>query len=165
MRPKSRMRNFVGWIRNLRAGNEAIPYRASLWAALCAGRFALRLVRRFDVIQQTRLPPSHSHHWLTDGLFPVIEGWLTGKGYAGCATLAELVAYLKMRFSRADNYKSKHIEINVLLVTFAYTKWYGGKLWYCILTNTPSHSYLCTGLGLRSCESIMGVNMSGVGLL
>ena len=85
-------------------------------------------VGRFDVVQQTRLPPSHSHHWLTDGLFSTIEGWMTGTGFPGCATLSELIAYLRKRFSRAANYKSKQVEINILLVNFAYKKWFEGHI-------------------------------------
>ena len=38
-------------------------------------------------IQQHRLPPDHSHHWLTDGTFSVIEGWCCHDGFAGCATV------------------------------------------------------------------------------
>lgn len=85
-------------------------------------------VRRFDVVQQIRLPPSHSHHWLTDGLFSTIEGWMTGQGFAGCATLPELVEYLTKRFSQASGYASKRVEINFLLVNFAYTKWFKGHV-------------------------------------
>ena len=85
-------------------------------------------VRRFDIVQQTRLPPSHSHHWLTDGLFSTIEGWMTGDGFAGCGTLPELVEYLRARFSRAKGYSSKRVEINFLLVNFAYTKWFTGHI-------------------------------------
>ena len=85
-------------------------------------------VRRFDIVQQTRLPPSHSHHWLTDGLFSTIEGWMTGKGFHGCATLQELVEYLQMRFSQAKSYSSKRVEINFLIVNFAFTKWFKGHI-------------------------------------
>ena len=53
---------------------------------------------------------------------------MTGKGFAGCATLAELVAYLQQRFSRADKYKSKRVEINILVMCFAYTKWFVGHV-------------------------------------
>ena len=38
-------------------------------------------------IQQHRLPPDHSHHWLTDGTFSVIEGWCCHDGFAGCPTV------------------------------------------------------------------------------
>ena len=84
--------------------------------------------RRFDVVQATRLPPSHSHHWLTDGLFSTIEGWMMGQGFAGCSTISELIAYLETRFSRADHYKAKRVEINILIVNFAYTKWFQGHI-------------------------------------
>ena len=85
-------------------------------------------VRRFDVVQQNRLPPSHSHHWLTDGTFSVIEGWMTGDGFAGCATLKELIEYLRMRFERAANYKTKRVEIGILVLNFAWVKWFSGHV-------------------------------------
>ena len=53
---------------------------------------------------------------------------MTGTGFPGCATLSELIAYLRKRFSRAANYKSKQVEINILLVNFAYKKWFEGHI-------------------------------------
>jgi hypothetical protein len=53
---------------------------------------------------------------------------MTGQGFAGCATLPELVEYLTKRFSQASGYASKRVEINFLLVNFAYTKWFKGHV-------------------------------------
>ena len=61
----------------------------------------------FDCIQQHRLPPDHSHRWTTDGLFSVIEGWLTKDGFKGCKTVWELIEYLRAQFAKADGYKDK----------------------------------------------------------
>jgi hypothetical protein len=85
-------------------------------------------VRRFDCVQQNRLPPGHSHHYLTDGTFSVIEGWMTGKGFAGCKTLAELIDYLLNKFKSADAYRDKIVDVTVLVVNFAFTKWFSGHL-------------------------------------
>ena len=85
-------------------------------------------VRRFDVVQQHRLPPDHSHHYLTDGTFSVIEEWLTGAGFAGCATLGDLLAYLLKKFERATNFKNKRVEIKILVANFAFKKWFEGHL-------------------------------------
>lgn len=84
--------------------------------------------RRFDVVQQHRLPPSHSHIHLTDGTFSVIEEWLTGNGFGGCNTLSELIEYLRRKFSKAKNYANKKVEINVLIANFAFNKWFNGHL-------------------------------------
>lgn len=84
--------------------------------------------RRFDIVQQSRLPPAHSHHYLTDGMFAVIEGWLSGDGFGGVATLPELVTYLKGRFSNAKSYGHKRVEINILLTNFAIVKWFSGHI-------------------------------------
>lgn len=84
--------------------------------------------RRFDVVQQHRLPPSHSHIYLTDGTFSVIEGWLTGPGFAGCSTLPELINYLHQKFSKAKQYSNKRVEFNILVANFAFTKWFNGHL-------------------------------------
>ena len=84
--------------------------------------------RRFDELQQTRLPPGHSHHYLTDGTFAIIEGWMTGAGFAGCDTLAELMAYLQKKFASASGYRDKRVEMSVLIVNFAFTKWFSGHL-------------------------------------
>lgn len=84
--------------------------------------------RRFDVVQQHRLPPSHSHIYLTDGTFSVIEQWLTGPGFAGCNTLPELILYLKDKFSKAKQYADKKVEINILIANFAFNKWFNGHL-------------------------------------
>lgn len=84
--------------------------------------------RRFDVVQQHRLPPSHSHIYLTDGTFSVIEQWLTGPGFAGCNTLPELIDYLQRKFANAKQYAEKRVEINVLIANFAFTKWFDGHL-------------------------------------
>ena len=83
-------------------------------------------------IQQSRLPPDHSHYWITDGTFSVIEGWLCQDGFPGCATVWDLIDYLRLQFSKADNFKDKRVEITCLLVTFAFTKWFDG----CIHTDT-----------------------------
>ena len=79
-------------------------------------------------IQQYRLPPDHSHYFLTDGTFSVIEGWLTADGFPGCATVWELIAYLREKFADATMYKDKRIEITCLLVTFAFTKFFDGHI-------------------------------------
>ena len=42
--------------------------------------------------------------------------------------MPELVEYLRSRFSQAKSYKSKRVEINFLLVNFAYTKWFQGHV-------------------------------------
>ena len=84
--------------------------------------------RRFDHVRQNRLPPGHSHHYLTDGLFAVIEGWMTGPGFAGCSTLAELMTYLIKRFAASSAYSDKAVEISVLVVNFSFTKWFQGHL-------------------------------------
>lgn len=83
---------------------------------------------RFDVVQQHRLPPSHSHIHLTDGTFSVIEQWLTGNGFAGCKSLAELITYLRLKFAKAKNYANKKVEINILIANFAFNKWFNGHL-------------------------------------
>lgn len=83
---------------------------------------------RFDVVQQHRLPPSHSHIYLTDGTFSVIEEWLTGKGAPGCRKLSELLSYLRSNFSTAKQYKDKVVKINILLANFAFDKWFDGHL-------------------------------------
>ena len=85
-------------------------------------------VRRFDNLVQNRLPPGHSHHWLTDGTFSVIEGWTTGPGFAGCSTLPELVTFLYKKFASAKSFKDKLVEIKVLLVNFAFVKWFSGHV-------------------------------------
>ena len=77
-------------------------------------------------IQQHRLPPDHSHYWITDGTFSVIEGWLCHDGFPGCATVWDLIEYLRSQFSKAANNKDKKVEISCLLVTFAFTKWFDG---------------------------------------
>lgn len=66
-------------------------------------------LRRFDVVQQHRLPLSHSHIHLTDGTFSVIEQWLTGPGFGGCNSLSELIQYLRHKFSKAKNYSNKKV--------------------------------------------------------
>lgn len=82
----------------------------------------------FDVIQQHRLPPSHSHIFLTDGTFSVIEKWLTGPGSPGCPTLPELLQYLRRKFCQSKKYQDKVVYIDILLVNFAFTKWLNGHL-------------------------------------
>lgn len=84
--------------------------------------------RRFDVVQQHRLPPSHSHIYLTDGLFSVLEEWLTGKGFAGCKTLPELLHFLHSKFEAAKQYKNKRLEMSILIANFAFSKWFDGHL-------------------------------------
>ena len=79
-----------------------------------------------NTVQQHRLVPDHSHHWLTDGTFSVIEGWLCHDGFPGCATIWDLIEYLRSKFATAANYKDKEVEITCLLVTFAFTKWFDG---------------------------------------
>ena len=74
----------------------------------------------------TRLPPDHSHHYLTDGAFSVIEGWLTGNGFAGCHTVWDLIKFLRGKFSTASNYSNKRVEISVLIANFAFVKWFDG---------------------------------------
>ena len=61
----------------------------------------------FKSIQQHRLPPDHSHRWTTDGLFSVLEGWLTKDGFKGCKSVWEIVEYLRSQFAKADGYKEK----------------------------------------------------------
>ena len=77
-------------------------------------------------VQQHRLPPDHSHYWLTDGTFSVIEGFLTHDGFPGCATVWDLIDHLRSKFSTAKNFKQQRVEITCLLVTFAFTKWLDG---------------------------------------
>jgi hypothetical protein len=105
-------------------------------------------------VQQHRLPPDHSHHWITDGTFSVMEGWLCHDGFPGCATIWDLIDYLRSQFAKANGYKDKEVcampacdtlsthslglttkacdshpfqvEVTVLLVTFAFTKWFDG---------------------------------------
>eukprot|EP00966_Prymnesium_polylepis_P249320 5764087-Prymnesium_polylepis.1 len=62
---------------------------------------------RINEVQQHRLPPDPSHYWLTDGTFSVMEGWLCHDGYPGCATVWDLIDYLRTKFSKADAYKEK----------------------------------------------------------
>lgn len=82
--------------------------------------------RVFDEVVMTRLPPDHSHHYLTDGAFSVIEGWLTGNGFAGCHTVWDLIKFLRGKFSTASNYSNKRVEISVLIANFAFVKWFDG---------------------------------------
>ena len=82
--------------------------------------------RVFDEVVMTRLPPDHSHHYLTDGAFSVIEGWLTGNGFAGCHTVWDLIKFLRGKFSTASNYRNKRVEISVLIANFAFVKWFDG---------------------------------------
>jgi len=111
------------YLRGMDGGSENVSL-----AGLGLNSTLVKVARRFKVVQQSRLPPSHSHHWLTDGLFSVLEGWLTGDGFAGCATLSELISYLKEKLSNAKAYKDKRIEIHVLLVNFALVKWFVGHI-------------------------------------
>lgn len=102
--------------------------------------------RRFDVVQQHRLPPSHSHIYLTDGTFSVIEEWLTGRGYAGCNTLSELIHYLHQKFSKAKQYANKRVEFNILIANFAFTKWFNGHL---NMNKVTAHPELISPVPLR----------------
>ena len=77
-------------------------------------------------MQQSRLEPDHSHHWLTDGTFSVMEGWLCHDGFPGCPTIWDLIDYLRSKFAAAERYKDKRVEVTCLLVTFAFTKWFDG---------------------------------------
>ena len=51
-------------------------------------------VNSINYVQQHRLPPDHSHHWITDGTFSVIKGWLCHDGFSGCATIWDLIDFL-----------------------------------------------------------------------
>ena len=82
--------------------------------------------RRANNMLQHRLPPDHSHTWHTDGLFSVIEGWLTHEGFAGCYTISQLIAFLRAKFAAADAYKDRTVEISILIANFAWTKWFEG---------------------------------------
>lgn len=110
------------FMRGVDGGSENINH-----ASLGMNAFLVHC-RRFDIVQQHRLPPSHSHIYLTDGLFSVLEGWLTGPGFGGCNTLPELIDYLKLKFSKAKEYCNKQVEINVLIANFAFSKWFNGHL-------------------------------------
>ena len=110
------------WLRGMDGGSENVSL------AGLALNSTLVKCRRFDVVQQSRLPPSHSHHWLTDGTFSVVEGWLTGDGFEGCPTLPELYQYLKAKFAKAKKYRDKRIEFNILIANFALTKWFTGHI-------------------------------------
>jgi hypothetical protein len=79
--------------------------------------------RRANVMQQHRLPPDHSHTWHTDGLFSVIEGWLTHEGFRGAYTISQLVSFLRTQFSQSPAYHDQTIEISILIANFAFTKW------------------------------------------
>ena len=79
-------------------------------------------------VQQHRLPPDHSHTFLTDGTFSVIEGFLTHDGFPGCATVWDMIAYLRRKFAGAEKYLDKRVEITCLLVTFAFTKLFDGHI-------------------------------------
>lgn len=72
------------------------------------------------------LPPDHSHVWHTDGLFSVIEGWLTHEGFAGCRTISELVTFLTTKFAAAEKYADQRVEIRVLIANFAFAHWFDG---------------------------------------
>ena len=74
-------------------------------------------------LQQHRLPPDHSHTWHTDGLFSVIEGWLQHEGFRGCASVSELVLFLRRKFAASPSYHDQRVEINVLIANFAWTAW------------------------------------------
>ena len=111
------------FFRGIDGGSENVAL-----ASLGLNSTLIKCARRFDLVQQSRLPPSHSHHYLTDGTFSVMEGWLTGKGFAGCSTLPSLVRYLKERFASASAYKNRRVEFNILLVNFALVKWFGGHI-------------------------------------
>lgn len=115
--PKTRF-----FMRGVDGGSENVNY-----ASLGMNATLVHL-RRFDVVQQHRLPPSHSHIHLTDGTFSVIEQWLTGPGFGGCNTLSELIQYLRHKFAKAKNYSNKKVEINVLIANFAFNKWFEGHL-------------------------------------
>ena len=82
--------------------------------------------RRANGVLQHRLPPDHSHTWQTDGLFSVIEGWLTHEGFAGCYTLSALIAFLRAQFAKSAAYKDLTVEISILIANFAWTKWFEG---------------------------------------
>jgi hypothetical protein len=79
-------------------------------------------------VQQHRLPPDHSHTFWTDGTFSVIEGFLTHDGFPGCATVWDMIAYLRRKFAGAEKYLDKRVEITCLLVTFAFTKFFDGHI-------------------------------------
>ena len=120
-----------GFMRGVDGGSENVNHASlGMNSMLCGPK-----TRRFDIVQQNRLEPGHSHHYLTDGTFSVIEGWMTGPGFAGCATLVELITYLQKKFASSDAYKSKLVEITVLVVNFAFTKWFAGHLHMEKVTN------------------------------
>ena len=114
--------------RQFERGNDGGSENVALAGLAMNSMLISKAVRRFDTVLQNRLPPGHSHHWLTDGTFSVIEGWTTGPGFAGCNTLSELVDYLLKKFSSAKNFKDKLVEIKVQLVNFAFVKWFSGHI-------------------------------------
>jgi hypothetical protein len=57
----------------------------------------------------TACRPTHSHHWITDGTFSVMEGWLCHDGFPGCATIWDLIDFLRSQFAKADGYKDKEV--------------------------------------------------------
>ena len=83
----------------------------------------VKLTRSFDLVQQHRLPPDHSHTQYTDGLFAVIEGWLRHEGFAGARTVTELVQFLTTQFAEAKAYKSQRVSIRILIANFAFAQW------------------------------------------
>ena len=109
------------FFRGMDGGSENVNYLGLGMNVTLVGK-----ARAFDDLQQSRLPPDHSHHWSTDGTFSVIEGWLTQDGFAGCATVWELIDYLRAQFATATGFKQKRVELTFLLVNFAFTKWFDG---------------------------------------
>lgn len=115
--PKTRI-----FMRGVDGGSENVNH-----AALGMNAFLVHS-RRFDVVQQHRLPPSHSHIYLTDGLFSVLEKWLTGDGFPGCNTLPDLMQYLRKKLAEAPHYSDKALDLHVLIANFSFTKWFDGHL-------------------------------------
>ena len=91
-------------------------------AGLAINCILVKQTRSFDIVQQHRLPPDHSHTWYCDGLFSVIEGWLLAEGFTGCYTVSKLIDFLVDKFSKSGAYKDQRVEISILIANFAFAK-------------------------------------------
>ena len=125
-------------------GTETSIYRGfdgdSANVCLCGLAFNCSTIHRrswnFNLLQQHRLPPDHSHVWQTDGLFSVVEGWLNHEGFTGGArTVSHLVQFLRQKFANSNAYKEQRVEISILIACFAFTKLYEG----CIDSSELAH--------------------------
>ena len=57
-----------------------------------------------EEMRAVRLPVNHSHHFVTDGFFSVLEEWLTAGWFPGCATVWDVIVYLRFKLANSPKY-------------------------------------------------------------